>query len=575
VFYQAPLYPYVLGVLYALLGHNLTFVRLAQALMGSAACGVLCIAVARWFGGRAGIAAGAILALYGPALFFDSLLQKSVLDVFVLSVMLLLTSVLKDRPSTILAAALGMAAGCFALTRENGVILIPVLLGWLLWLPEQRAARASALLVGALVVLAPVAIHNRLAGGVWLLTTSQLGPNLYIGNSDTATGTYVPLRPGRGNVAFEQKDAAELAAESLGRPAGPAEVSVFWRNRAFDWIRGHPRRWLRLTAFKLVLLANRREAPDTEDPSTYAEWSAPLRLTDAVFNFGLLAPLALFGVWITRHRWRQLCVLYALGVSYSLTVVLFYVLDRYRYPLVPLLAVFGGAAIAEAATWWRGSRAVERTRTLLAVCTFAVLCNWPISVLAADTTRALTHFNIGNALQEAGRLDEAIVEYRMAERLLPSNAATHSNLGAALDAKGEHEAAIVHYRQAIQLDPNLVKAHNNLGMALASAGQYDEALAEFAKALVLDPHSAETRYDRGTALAAQGRVDEAIVEFAEALRIDPARADAHINMGVLLAQTGRLADAIEHFRLALQLQPDSPVAKANLERAETLAHRRR
>src|SRR5687768_7060262 len=63
VFYQAPLYPYALGALYALVGRDLTFVRLVQAFLGSATCGLLCIAVARWFGWRGGIAAGAIMAV--------------------------------------------------------------------------------------------------------------------------------------------------------------------------------------------------------------------------------------------------------------------------------------------------------------------------------------------------------------------------------------------------------------------------------------------------------------------------------------------------------------------------------
>jgi tetratricopeptide (TPR) repeat protein len=574
-FYQAPLYPYALGVLYALVGRDLTVVRLAQAIVGSAACGLLCIAASRWFGRRAGIAGGTLLALYGPALFLGSLLQKSVLDVFILSVMLLLLSLAKDRPSLILTALLGSAVGCLALTRENGIIFLPVLLGWVFTRRQGGLAHATLLLLGAVVALAPAAIHNRMAGGTWILTTSQSGPNLYIGNSETATGTYVPLRPNRGNAMFEQQDATELATGALGRPLRPAEVSAYWRGRAFEWIRDHPHRWLRLTAFKLALLANRREAPDTEDVSTYAEWSWALRLSNAVFNFGLLAPLAVLGIWITRHQWRQLWVLHALGAVYALSVALFYVLDRYRFPLAPFLAIFAGAAITQAPAWWRSSHAAERVRALLTVATVAVVANWPIPLLSVDNARAVTHYNIGNALQDAGRLDEAIGEYRTAASLLPSRAQTHANLGAALAAKGEHDAALVEYREAVRLDPGLAKARNNLGIALATAGRFDEAMAEFQQALLLDPRSAEPHYNRGTALAAQGRSEAAIAEFEQALRLDPARADAHINMGVLLAQTGRLPAAIEQFRLALRLQPDSPTAKANLMRAEALAGDRR
>src|SRR4051794_8276528 len=84
VFYQAPLYPYMLGVIYAIAGRHLLLVRVVQALIGSASCVFLALAAERLVSRRAGIAAGLMLALYAPAIFFDGLIQKSVLDVFFL-----------------------------------------------------------------------------------------------------------------------------------------------------------------------------------------------------------------------------------------------------------------------------------------------------------------------------------------------------------------------------------------------------------------------------------------------------------------------------------------------------------
>ena len=92
VFYQAPLYPYLLGVIYAVAGRSLLLVRIVQAPIGSASCVLLALAGARLFSPRAGIAAGLILALYAPAIFFDGLLQKSVLDVFFVCLALWLIS---------------------------------------------------------------------------------------------------------------------------------------------------------------------------------------------------------------------------------------------------------------------------------------------------------------------------------------------------------------------------------------------------------------------------------------------------------------------------------------------------
>src|SRR5438477_66498 len=82
VFYQAPLYPYFLGSIYRLAGHNLMVVRIVQALIGSCSCLLIASTASRLFSKRAGVVAGLMLALYAPAIFFDGLLQKSVLDVF-------------------------------------------------------------------------------------------------------------------------------------------------------------------------------------------------------------------------------------------------------------------------------------------------------------------------------------------------------------------------------------------------------------------------------------------------------------------------------------------------------------
>ena len=81
VFYQAPLYPYFLGAIYALLGRDLFVVRVCQAIVGALSCATLSMAAERLFSRRAGLIAGLGLALYAPAIFFDALIQKTVLDV--------------------------------------------------------------------------------------------------------------------------------------------------------------------------------------------------------------------------------------------------------------------------------------------------------------------------------------------------------------------------------------------------------------------------------------------------------------------------------------------------------------
>ncbi len=281
VFYQAPLYPYFLGVVYAVLGADPGTARLVQAVIGAASAALLAVSAARLFGARAGLIAGLTLALYAPAIFLDSLLQKSVLDVFFVSgIVTALAFVLTGDDRRRWWALAGLAAGALALTRENALVLVAVVAAWIgLAAPVGRVGRAQALalfLAGVVAALAPVAARNFAVSGEVYLTTSQFGPNFYIGNNAEADGSYQSLRFGRGSPEFERVDATELAERSAGRALTPAEVSSYWTGRATAFITEQPRAWLALTVRKAALLVNAREAIDTESQESYAEWSWPL-----------------------------------------------------------------------------------------------------------------------------------------------------------------------------------------------------------------------------------------------------------------------------------------------------------
>jgi len=76
VFYQAPLYPYFLGVLQFIFGHNPWLIRFIQIILGAVSCALIYLVGEKLFSRTAGIAAGLILACYAPAVFFDGLMKR-------------------------------------------------------------------------------------------------------------------------------------------------------------------------------------------------------------------------------------------------------------------------------------------------------------------------------------------------------------------------------------------------------------------------------------------------------------------------------------------------------------------
>ena len=235
VFYQAPLYPYFLAAIYSLFGHDFLAVRVIQMALGSAACVLLALAGRLFFSARIGLLAGFLLAIYAPAIFFEGLIQKASLDLFFMTALLFLLGKVESGGGRRWPMLAGFVLGCLALTRENALVLLPIIVLWLLWrfrkVCNRQLSMSLFFFLGTAFVLAPVAARNNWVGGEFIVTTSQFGPNFYIGNHAGADGKYIPLLWGHGSALFERGDATKLAEKALGKRLTPGEVSNFWTAR--------------------------------------------------------------------------------------------------------------------------------------------------------------------------------------------------------------------------------------------------------------------------------------------------------------------------------------------------------
>ncbi len=157
-----------------------------------------------------------------------------------------------------------------------------------------------------------------------------------------------------------------------------------------------------------------------------------------------------------------------------------------------------------------------------------------------------TRDNLGLTLTEAGR------------------AGAHRALGIALSELGRYDEALGHFVEGLASQPNDALAQCHFGNTLVALGKTAEAIAHYRKALELKPEFSDAHYNMAKALADLGRTDEAISEYEETLRLAPDDGQAHNNLGRLLALQGRPAEAVAQYRQALRLLPDALVAQANL-----------
>jgi tetratricopeptide (TPR) repeat protein len=590
VFYQAPLYPYFLGVLQLALGHNLWLIRLVQIILGAVSCALVFCVGRELFSRPAGIAAGLILAFYAPGIFFEGLIEKSILDLLLLSLLLfLLIRARKKRRSDQWLAA-GAVLGLLGLSRENALVLAAVLPVWIgLYFSDlpilTRLKWIALFFAGVFLVLVPVGLRNLAVGGEFQLTTSQLGPNFFIGNHPQADGTYGSVRNVIGEPHLEGNDARRLAERALGRSLTPGEVSDYWLQKSWDYIRSQPDQWLELLGRKWLVVWNAREIEDSDDFYIYQHWSWLLRSLAWVSYFGVLAPLAVVGIFLTIKQWRQLWFLYAMIISLAASVAVFYVFGRYRFPLVPFLALFAGAGIVRAVALYKEKRFQTLTIAAVLLLSTGIIVNWPIIAIggpgpggynnlanayskegkinqAIETAKlavrlrpdyGIAHFNLGNLYATQGRFDLAHTHFEETLRLYPNYAEAHRNFGQLLAQQGDLEGGIREFRRAIDLNPSLGETYLNLGIALAKQGRMEDAVGALKQAVTLTPDSAEMRNYLGRIYAAQGQYDEAAVCFRDALRIRPDYAEAHESLAQLLSLQGKKEEAARHYQEALRL----------------------
>lgn len=288
--------------------------------------------------------------------------------------------------------------------------------------------------------------------------------------------------------------------------------------------------------------------------------------------------------------------------------------DRYTY--FPSIGLFVAAvwAVADLSKHWRlpavglGVAAVL-TLTACGVLTWFQVQHWRNSFtlwthcLAVTKENAIAHFQWGWALQESGRVNEAMEQYRAALRINPNHYSANVYLGVALFEAGRLQEATNYYANALHIAPYYVLAHVHMGNALSKLGDFAGAtnhyftilrakpndanirgvcalallgLADFSgafeqaeQAVNLNPRDFWAYIFKGRASSALGRSDEALQSYFMALSLNANTHEVHFRLGQEWMKRGQLDAAIASFTEALRCDPAS--AETHFELGAALA----
>ena len=137
------------------------------------------------------------------------------------------------------------------------------------------------------------------------------------------------------------------------------------------------------------------------------------------------------------------------------------------------------------------------------------------------------------------------------------------NIGNALKDWGKLDDAVAAFGRAIEINPALAEAHLNFGAVLHDLRRFDEAIIAYRNALRVAPGYADAHYNLGNALKEQGNSDRAIDAYRQAILHNPAHAGALANMGNILKDQARLDEAMACYDKAIALEPDNQLFQSN------------
>lgn len=364
-YYQPFYYAVFLPVCYWLSAGSIGFVIFVQSLLGAGTSWFAGLAAARLFGRTAGIVAAGFVAISTPLLLYAPFHQNETLQAFNLTLLFYLSLRACERWSLRRWCAVGVVAGIAILTRGNIVLFLPGLMIALAWAGRRRGIRWPRLAAGCALLLAtaylvqlPFIIHNTRETGELTGPSTAADAVLALGNSPEApAGGRNPGLPA-GPMEYPEAYSRMMARAEEGTSV-PAQM--------FEMMCREPGAFFELQFRKLLLFWDSREIPNNVslygegESSRILRWLLPGRSL-VLLPLGLSGLLFAIGRAYRRREVKLWLLLYFVAVYWGATA-LFYILSRFRAPILPLIAVAAGGFAAWFLRRWR--LAPEKRRQLL------------------------------------------------------------------------------------------------------------------------------------------------------------------------------------------------------------------
>jgi 4-amino-4-deoxy-L-arabinose transferase-like glycosyltransferase len=434
--HSAPLYPLFLTACVYVFGPNIYAVYAIQATLAVLTVLLMYQLWQQVFSPLHGFVAGLLSLFYLPFAYYLTKLLPEVLAIFVLTGFLVIYTNRRLLNTPWGLILLGLFGGSAILARSQFVFVVLPLLALLLFSRKADAPynltlrRLVLVIVFVLLPLLPIGGFNYLHTGGFYVTAPNGGITFYEGNNPRAKGTYSSVPGISDDVNLQLKDMVKMASSHFGRPVTIWEADRYFWNKGLSYIKNNPADWFKLELRKIILLLSPKETFTIYDIYLERKLYLPY-LYLFPLGWGILLPLSLIGIlhiiFAKRETIKNIVPFFVVGIVLTGMLVIFFVLDRYRLLLLPVVAGFGahgGIALFE---WWKNRRIA-----LAVVGSGVLLAGIAASAMIQKPTAPGAWSNLGSILVRLESFSEAEKVLHKALQTEPSNPIVINNMIAAL-----------------------------------------------------------------------------------------------------------------------------------------------
>ena len=396
---RPPFYPALIASIWTVTGRdNLQSIRAVQIVLAMLTAGLVYVLGRRAFNPKVARVAAAAYWLYPGLVVSNFLILTETLFTALLLVFLWLAVMLVQSPAprSRVALACGVALGLAALTRSVlwplPLVLCPLMAVAVSGSWRRRLTIAAAIFAGYAMTVGPWAIRNTRLQGVPTVIDTMGGLNLRMGNYE-----HTP--------EDRMWDAVSLSGDPMktwvaginddfpNRLPTEGEKDKWAQRKALEYMSAHPLITARRAAIKFAdfwglereFLAGIKQGffrPPT--------WAGLLISIAIVISFPLVAVAAAAGVWLTpASDWRVQTLLLLPIVAITAVHSIVFGHSRYHLPLVPLLLLFGTAAVLQLR---HAKIAAASARTGAVVTMLLLSAIWLRQILVVDLRRIQAFF---------------------------------------------------------------------------------------------------------------------------------------------------------------------------------------